>query len=138
MEPLDWTRIVRTIDGCWEWHGGLSLNGYPMCQINKQKMMVHRLIFTLFKGQIDKGMEIDHKCCNRRCVNPSHLQQVSRVENVRLIVDRQTTCKNGLHPWPENARMRKNGSRYCLACDRERRKRGKEKAKAATCSGVPF
>lgn len=76
---------------CWEWEGGTNLQGYGQvsapgvksAQSTGRIIPVHRLAYRLFKGPIPRGMEIDHLCRNRLCCNPSHLEAVTRTENIR-------------------------------------------------------
>jgi hypothetical protein len=56
----------------------IRLNGYRF------KLLAHRLSFHSHKGEINLGNVVHHKCGVRRCVNPYHLEQVSRAENTRL------------------------------------------------------
>jgi hypothetical protein len=85
----------------------------------------HRVMFQLYTGQpIPPGMEIDHTCNNRLCINPLHLQMVTHSENMRLALERRTHCRAG-HEWNDaNTYLavvkRKQGGtreqRYCRPC----------------------
>lgn len=79
-----------TIDpgtGCLLWSGKGTLDGYGQITVNGRKEMVHRVMYRLFVGEIEPGMEIDHVaelgCVNRHCASPAHLEAVTPQENSR-------------------------------------------------------
>lgn len=73
---------VRKSSGCWEWAGAPNKGGYGMICVNRTRFYAHRYSYTLSVGPIPDGMYIDHKCHNRICVNPEHLQVVDPMGNV--------------------------------------------------------
>ena len=66
---------------CWVWTGALAGGGYGYLRYKGRALRAHRVAFELENGPIAHGLEIDHKCRNRSCVRPSHLQAVSSMEN---------------------------------------------------------
>lgn len=70
---------------CWTWTGAKNPKGYgSMSAGTKNKsVLAHRMAYTIAKGEIPEGMQIDHRCRNTSCVNPSHLDAVTAQENVR-------------------------------------------------------
>lgn len=98
-----WDRVDFTSSelGCWLWTGTLAGGGYGYPYINGRSHYAHRLTYQQVYGEIAKGLEIDHLCRVRNCVNPSHLEAVHKAENVARGVSpsaqagRQTHCLRG-------------------------------------------
>lgn len=75
--------IINDETGCWEWQKGKS-KGYGLKYIDgKYVSRAHRWYYEQKYGLVPEGLDLDHKCKNRGCVNPEHLEPVSRAENVR-------------------------------------------------------
>jgi len=70
---------------CLEWAGSTSGDGrgggYGRVSIDGGTMAVHRVIWIIFNGPIPPKKQIDHRCKNRRCWKPSHLEMVTHKEN---------------------------------------------------------
>lgn len=84
-EQRFWLKVQRTTsDTCWIWTGAKSKCGYGMMRVHgRVPQYAHRFSYELHNSAILTGMTIDHTCFNRLCVNPSHLEMVSLVENIR-------------------------------------------------------
>jgi len=67
---------------CWTWSGGLRADGYGRFTFNGHRSMAHRFAYEMAKGPIPLGLDIDHLCRVRHCVNPHHLEAVTRRENL--------------------------------------------------------
>lgn len=65
-------------DGCWHYTGHINRDGYGVSNGSP----VHRVFFEQMVGAISPGMQVDHLCGIRRCVNPAHLEQVSQRVNL--------------------------------------------------------
>lgn len=74
-------------DGCWLWQGPRVHNGYGIISIQgsgvKTTIRAHRYAYEALVGPIPEGLQLDHLCRVRRCVNPAHLEPVTARENVR-------------------------------------------------------
>jgi hypothetical protein len=71
------------LTGCWNWTKTLFSNGYAVWFDGHKQTLAHRFLWERLNGKIPKGMTLDHLCRNRKCVNPDHLEIVTRGENVR-------------------------------------------------------
>jgi hypothetical protein len=140
------TQIHQHENGCWLWTGFTGEKDYGHVTLRGSKWLVHRIMYRLYKGPIPKGYVIDHKCHNRHCCNPEHLEAVTlKVNGERKRPwkhtrrSRPTHCKKG-HPLiGDNVRMvMVDGKPHqvCVQCDRERKRRYKEKKKAMQATQV--
>jgi hypothetical protein len=67
---------------CWSWTGAGDDKGYGWFWFSGKRRWAHRVSVAFFKrGGIPDGYEVNHDCCNHRCVNPDHLQPLSKSAN---------------------------------------------------------
>ena len=146
-----WSKVqTEPNSGCWLWIASLNNKGYG--QFNKRRtvvgryewsrrsealqetMLAHRHAYQVLVSNSVAGLDLDHLCRTRSCVNPAHLEPVDHAENSRRGVCGEvnaarmlarTHCKRGLS-FAEHSRMR-GGVRVCLPCKRLRSKAAKER-----------
>lgn len=120
-------RRVQKTETCWLWIGPLDQYGYA--RTRGQFNSGHALAYFLFRGTVPAGLELDHLCNVRHCVNPDHLEPVTHAENARRASERQTHCSNGHEYTEENTYRRpKSGHRDCRECIRIRARRHARRA----------
>ena len=114
---------------CIEHPGRANNKGYIARPYQGKMEGVHRIAWMEVNGSIPAGLEIDHVCRNRRCVNVAHLRLVTHRENLLFgdtLVGRQamqTHCIHGHAFDADNTYTDKQGKRHCRACDRERHRK---------------
>ncbi len=97
-----WSKVNRSgPDGCWEWQACLGSGGYGKFPHKSVMILAHRYAYVEARGAIPAGLELDHLCRNRKCVNPDHLEPVTHRVNgdrgfsVPAMNARKTHCKRG-------------------------------------------
>lgn len=116
-----WSSLDRT-SGCWL--GRASTLGYTTGPFQGERYG-HRFAYTRLVGPIPEGLELDHLCRNRACVNPAHLEPVTHHQNVMrspvavaAINARKTHCKHGHSLADAYREVASNGRihRHCRPC----------------------
>jgi hypothetical protein len=84
--PLEDWFVPEPNTGCWLWLGSYIRSGYGNKAIRRNGRgtvtTAHRWVYESLVGPVSADLELDHKCRNRACVNPQHLEPVSGAVNV--------------------------------------------------------
>lgn len=137
-EARFWSKVARRGDDeCWHWIGGITEHGYGRFSIKGRVSGAHRDVFAFIGRTIPNGLHVDHLCHNRdlscpggrtclhrRCVNPAHLELVTKSVNAKrgrglqVVNAAKTRCPQG-HPYDSaNTYRPPVGSRVCRICVR--------------------
>lgn len=126
-----WNKVsINTPDQCWEWQGSRRGDGYGQLYALGKHHAAHR--FSHYLATLEKPPVVRHKCDNRTCVNPHHLEGGTQSQNMQDVVERgrhyyanKTHCPYGHEYTKENTYIRPNKHRECRACRKERKDRDK-------------
>lgn len=127
---------LRPANGCLLWTGTLTRGGYGQIRVGGRLVYVHRFAWERVNGPVPSGLELDHLCRNRTCVNPDHLEAVTRQVNTLRGVSfaasnaRKTHCPFGHEYTPDNTYVNPKGSRVCRTCKNARHRADRARAKA--------
>lgn len=112
---------VRQEGDCWVWTAARTGGGYGNFTVRRVNITAHRWCWAFMRGWVPEGLQLDHLCRNRACVNPWHLEPVTLRVNLARGIHAQrskTSCKRG-HPLKGANLGRQNGGhRYCKTCKR--------------------
>ena len=119
------TKHYRVLDNeCWLWLGTKTKTGYGFVKIGRTSRMAHRVMYEQLVGRIPSGLEIDHLCRNKSCVNPKHLEPVTHSENMLRYSPYDKRVLSLLcHRGHLLDRKHKDGRRYCKKCNTENKAR---------------
>jgi len=128
--PLERFQGLYQVDasGCWLWTGHVTRSGYVQLKLPSGRVYAHRWAYETFVGPIPDGLQLDHLCRVRHCVNPAHLEPVTPSENTRRGTSpaawnaTKTHCIRG-HAFDEANTIRVRAGRECRSCRLEIYKR---------------
>lgn len=89
-------RLLRNINklpnGCWLWTGYTWRDGYGFIRVRNKFRRVYRVMWEEFYGvELSSEVVVRHKCHNKLCINPNHLELGSQIDNVA------DECIRGMH-----------------------------------------
>lgn len=100
-----WSKFVAKTDGCWHWLGAKQPDGYGRFRNDDgAAVLAHRWAYESARGPIPSDMTVDHLCRNTSCVNPAHMEIVSREVNASRGSRNgaKSHCDHGHEFTPEN------------------------------------
>lgn len=128
---------IKIVDDCWIWQGSIGhRDGYGAVYVRRSEggntdnsKQVHRVSYEIFRGEIPKGLVLDHLCRTRACINPVHLEPVTHRDNLHrgltlnALNSSKTHCINGHEFSNEQSQWyRVRGFRRCRECHNETEK----------------
>jgi len=151
VPPIE--RLMRwvVLDGtCWRATKGIRKDGYCQIQLTGKrapKVLGHRLSYEHFVGPVPEGLELDHVwergCRFRSCVNPAHLEPVTRSVNILrgtapertrayydALWDGREECPSGHKLAEAGVHIDAEGHRQCRACHLKQKSETHQRAKA--------
>ncbi|UFS59489.1 HNH endonuclease signature motif containing protein [Subtercola endophyticus] len=117
-DPL--SRLITDDEECWIYGSGDFVDGYATFKVGGTQYPAHRVAYRDFGLIIPDGLQIDHLCRTTACMNPTHMEPVTREENIRRGVNgAKTHCPHGHEYTPENTQTQivdGKDHRRCKAC----------------------
>lgn len=122
--PLRFIEKVEFTEACWLWTGANSggISPYGVTWDGDRRVKAHRFAYEATGASIPARLTIDHLCKQTLCVRPSHLEAVTKAENVMRsdapgpLAVRSNHCKRGHEFTPENTKQRGPRHRECRSC----------------------
>jgi len=121
IEGRLWEKIIpEPNSGCWLWIGATNRTGHGQIRIGGHNRPPHRVMYEMIHGPVPAELDMDHLCRVPCCVNPTHVEPVTHLENVargdagKHWSDRDR-CKHGHLFTPENTRWQ-GKARRCREC----------------------
>jgi hypothetical protein len=141
LEERLFSRCKENEAGCWIWTGAKAGTGYGHIVVKGRGRPAHRVMYEFLIADVPEGLDLDHLCRTRDCVNPWHLEPVTRRVNIirgekPAMNSGKTHCPRG-HAYDESNTIVYRGSRFCLACKRERGREYQRRKREAQ-NAVPF
>lgn len=126
-----WAKVEKT-DTCWLWTGALNSRGYGCFAVGGVSQLAHRVSYQALNGAIPDGLTIDHLCCVKHCVRPSHLEAVTLRENCQRYARTIERCRHCGAPLTSRKRSDKRATqRHCQPCANRRAREKRAAARSA-------
>jgi len=139
LEERLWAKVDKK-ESCWLWTGSLQGSGYATIRLGgrgSKFQMAHRAAYEILRGPIPDGLQLDHLCRVRHCVNPDHLEPVSGRTNLLRGTSfsaenaAKTHCAHGHEFTPENTKARRSRpGRQCRTCERRFKREYRERQRS--------
>ena len=105
VEERFWEKVDKTGD-CWIWTATCNSDHYGRFWRDGKRVLAHRLSYEWVHGEIPEGMQVDHRCHERRCVRPEHLRVVTNAQNLQNRRGANSNSVTGIRGvyWAKHAR----------------------------------
>ncbi|MFG1784627.1 HNH endonuclease signature motif containing protein [Rhodococcus oryzae] len=138
-------KLTPTADGHLLWTGSQNGNGYGQIWLGDGMVLAHRVAWVLAHGRDpNAGLDLDHTCRQRNCVNPDCLAEISHAENVLIgtgpsaLNAAKLLCDRGHLLAGDNLLVLPRGDRVCIKCDEFRNRRTRARRKLARLEAAYF
>lgn len=145
LEKIRVGQVSTVLDSpCWNWQGCKSRNGYGQFKVEARRGMTrktgpHVFAYEYFIGPVPEGFDVHHRCYNRACCNPLHLEAVSHRKNmldgdaqtIPSVNAQKTHCTSGHLLAGDNLHITRQGARFCRACNARRQRDFQARKRAA-------
>jgi hypothetical protein len=101
-----WAKVDKSGE-CWLWTGAKEKRGYGYFNHNGTIKRTHRLSYEWANGPIPDGVQVDHICFNKACVNPAHLRPATNKQNNEHRTGAQRNSKSGVRGVTWHGRVKK-------------------------------
>lgn len=91
--------------GCWLWLGCKTKRGYGRVTFQQRNFILHRLVWSILKGPVPRGIDVCHRCDIPACWNVDHLFLGTRQDNLSDAVAKGRMARGSAH---YNARLRES------------------------------
>ena len=120
MSPQKLKLLIDQSNGpssCWLWLGATDIDGYPeRIRVGPQRQRPYVFLYVLKHGPILAGLFPHHTCEVKRCVNPDHIELLTRSEHTALH-NTSTRCHRGHELTEDNTYITPStGKRSCKTC----------------------
>lgn len=95
-EDRFWAKVDKGGE-CWEWLGAKQSRGYGVLYVDGKNQLAHRVSLYIASGVWPIG-HVRHSCDNPGCVNPEHLTDGTRADNMREMAVKNRCARTKLTP----------------------------------------
>lgn len=135
-------RVVETpgpmATPCWITTYRTTDRGYATIGEYDRTRRAHVVAYEAVHGPVPDGLELDHLCRVRNCVNPAHLEAVTHQENMHRAFavtgtgTYATHCIAGHEFTPANTYVCAGHPRFCRTCGNRRGREYKQRLRQAS------
>jgi len=95
-------KVIFEENGCWNWRNCNGIRKRATWVYKRKHHLATRIVYTIYKGEIQNGMHVLHTCDNPRCVNPDHLFLGTHRDNMQDKVNKNRAGKGRKLQYPNS------------------------------------